>query len=131
MVRSAVNWRWSSYRAMTGQAKKPTFLNVDWVLSAFGKRKSKAIAGYKKFISEGKNQPSPWHTLKNQIYLGDDKFVEKMQLLIDTNKELSEVPSSQKRSVAKYLLYYETNNSDRNTAISANYYILIGENLVL
>ena len=121
MVRSAVNWRWSSYRAMTGQIKKPIFLEVDWVLSAFGKRKSKAIAGYKKFVSEGKNQSSPWSTLKNQIYLGGDKFVEKMQLLIDGDKELSEVPSSQRRPVAKDLIYYETHYSDRNMAIVEAY----------
>ncbi|VAW64045.1 FIG00759408: hypothetical protein, partial [hydrothermal vent metagenome] len=121
MVRSAVNWRWSSYRAMTGQIKKPAFLEVDWVLSAFGKRKSKAIAGYKKFVSEGKNQPSPWHTLKNQIYLGGDKFIEKMQLLIDEEKELSEVPSSQRRPVAKDLIYYEARYPDRNIAIVEAY----------
>jgi len=121
MVRSAVNWRWSSYRAMTGQIKKPIFLEVDWVLSAFGKRKSKAIAGYKKFVSEGKNQSSPWSTLKNQIYLGGDEFVEKMQLLIDGDKELSEVPSSQRRPVAKDLIYYETHYSDRNMAIVEAY----------
>ncbi len=121
MVRSAVNWRWSSYRAMTGQIKKPAFLEVDWVLSAFGKRKSKAIAGYKKFVSEGKNQPSPWHALKNQIYLGGDKFVEKMQLLIDGDKALSEVPSSQRRPVAKDLAYYEASYPDRNTAIAEAY----------
>jgi len=121
MVRSAVNWRWSSYRAMTGQIKKPAFLEVDWVLSAFGKRKSKAIAGYKKFVSEGKNQPPPWHALKNQIYLGGDKFVEKMQLLIDGDKALSEVPSSQRRPVAKDLVYYEASYPDRNTAIVEAY----------
>jgi len=121
MVRSAVNWRWSSYRAMTGQVKKPVFLEVDWVLSAFGKRKSKAVAGYKKFVSEGKNQPSPWQSLKNQIYLGSDTFVEKIQLQIDGKKELSEVPSSQRRPVAKDLSYYELNNSDRNKAIVEAY----------
>jgi len=57
MVRSAVNWRWSSYRAMIGQIKTPVFLESDWILSAFGKRKSKAIIGYKKFVSEGKISP--------------------------------------------------------------------------
>jgi len=121
MVRCAVNWCWSSYRAMVGQVKKPAFLEVDWVLSAFGKRKSKAIAGYKKFVAEGKNQPSPWHTLKNQIYLGSDNFVEQMQLLIDEDKELSEVPSSQRRPLSKSLYYYEKNKSDRNMAIVEAY----------
>jgi len=44
-----------------------------------------------------------------------------MQLLIDGDKELSEVPSSQRRPVAKDLLYYDVNNSDRNMAIVEAY----------
>jgi len=121
MVRTARDWRWSSYRAMIGQINKPEFLEVDWVLSAFGKRKSKAIAAYRKFVSEGKKQPSPWMSLKNQIYLGGDNFVEKMQLLIDGDKELSEVPLSQRRPVPKDLSSYEKKYLDRNTAIVAAY----------
>ena len=52
------------------------------------------ISAYKKFVAEGKNQPSPWAELRNQIYLGGESFVEKMHSLIDGNKELSEIPSS-------------------------------------
>jgi hypothetical protein len=34
----------------------------------------------RKFVSEGKEGlPSPWVSLKNQIYLGDDAFVGGMQ----------------------------------------------------
>jgi len=117
MVRTARDWRWSSYRAMIGQVNKPEFLETDWVLSAFSKRKSIAIAAYKKFVSEGKNQPSPWDSLKNQIFLGEDKFVERMQSLIDRDKELSEIPASQRRPVSKELSYYESRYTDRNTAI--------------
>ena len=40
MVRSASQWRWSSYRATTGQAFKPEWLNTDWLLASFSKRKS-------------------------------------------------------------------------------------------
>jgi hypothetical protein len=41
------------------------------------------------------------------------------KILLDTN--LSEVPSSQKRQVAKPLTYYEKKYKDRNTAISKTY----------
>jgi hypothetical protein len=121
MVRSARDWPWSSYRAMVGQIKKPEFLDVDWVLSAFGKRKKNAISAYKKFITEGKNQPSPWSELRNQIYLGGESFVEKMQSMIDCEIELNEIPSSQRRPTPKDLRYYETKYSDRNTAIISAY----------
>ncbi len=43
--------------------------NVEWVLAAFGKRKTVAIDRYKKFVSEGKGQASPWALLQNQVYL--------------------------------------------------------------
>ena len=117
MVRSAREWPWSSYRAMVGQIKNPAFLEVNWVLSAFGKRKKNAITAYKKFIAEGKNQPSPWSELRNQIYLGGESFVEKMQSIIDSDKELSEIPLSQRRPVPKELDYYKLKFSDRNIAI--------------
>ena len=99
----------------------PKYLNVDWVLSGFAKRRSLAIERYKRFVSEGKVQPSPWASLRNQVYLGSEQFVEKMQSLIERDKELSEVPTSQRRAKPKALEYYETANPDRNTAISPAY----------
>ena len=82
MVRSAKDWRWSSYRAMAGQAKAEAFLDVEWLLASFGGVKSNAINAYRRFISEGKGQPSPWKGLKNQVYLGSDNFVTSMVALI-------------------------------------------------
>jgi REP element-mobilizing transposase RayT len=121
MVRSAKDWPWSSYRATCGQVKAPNWLAVDWLLSAFSARKSKAIEGYKQFVAEGKDQPTPWTYLKNQIYLGSDKFVERMQKRIETDKDLSEIPSSQRRAVAKALSVYEQKASDRDTAMVMAY----------
>jgi putative transposase len=43
MVRSAKDWRWSSYRAMAGQAKAEACLDVEWLLASFGGVKSNAI----------------------------------------------------------------------------------------
>jgi putative transposase len=34
-VRSARDWRWSSYRATAGMAEAPEFLTTDWVLAQF------------------------------------------------------------------------------------------------
>jgi len=48
-------------------------------------------------------------------------FMEKMQLLIDGDKELSEVPLSQRRPVPKDLSSYEKKYLDRSTAIVAAY----------
>jgi len=121
MVHSAIDWPWSSYRETIGQKVKPSWLHSDWLLAGFGQRKSKAIDAYQQFVSEGKGQPSPWEQLKNQIFLGDEKFVESMQGLIESEKKLSEIPVSQRRSVPKELSYYAKKYKKRNDAIISAY----------
>ena len=59
--------------------------------------------------------------LRNQVYLGGEQFVEKMHALIDGDKELSEVPASQRRPMPKGLDYYEATNQDRNSGIATAY----------
>lgn len=120
MVRAAKDWPWSSYRSTTGQAPKSAWLNTEWLLAAFGRNKGKAIDGYKQFVARGKNQPSPWNDLRNQVYLGDNSFVKKMDALIDGDKDLSEVPSSQRRGIPQTLEEYAL-KYNRNEAIAAAY----------
>lgn len=121
MVRLAKDWPWSSYRATIGQVKCPVYLNIDWLLAGFAKKKSVAIEHYKTFVAEGKGQASPWTLLRNQIYLGSEQFVEKMQSLVDGERELDEVPSSQRRPVPKTFAEYEVSSQDRNEAICKAY----------
>ena len=121
MVRSARDWPWSSYRATCGQVVKPDWLNTDWLLASFGKTKGRAIKGYKAFVSQGKGLPSPWSALRNQVFLGTERYLEEMQVLIDTGKELSEIPSSQRRPKPKELDDYKQSNSSRNDAIVSAY----------
>ena len=121
MVASVIDWPWSSYRATIGEIKKTQWLNTDWVLASFAKRKATAIDRYKKFVAEGQGQPSPWTLLRNQIFLGTEQFVEEMQSLVDGEKELSEVPSSQRRPMPKELAEYAPLSQDRNTAIFEAY----------
>ncbi len=117
MVRSARDWPWSSYRATAGQVKALSFLHTDWLLASFARRKSSAVEKYKQFVAEGKGRPSPWQALRNQVFLGDEGFVKDMQSLIDGEKELSEIPSTQRRPVAKSISEYESSSANRNAAI--------------
>lgn len=117
MVRKAEQWRWSSYRATAGIEPVKPWLNVDWLLSGFAKRRKTACERYRRLVEEGKGQPSPWEKLKNQVFLGSDTFVEEMQKLLDSDRVLDEVPSSQKRPLSKPLKYYEKTARTRNEAI--------------
>jgi hypothetical protein len=51
------------------------------------------------------------------VYLGSEAFVENVQAHIDREKELSEIPLSQRRPVARSLEYYEQHNPARDHAI--------------
>jgi putative transposase len=121
MVRTARDWPWSSYRATAGMVDSPTWLHSDWLLSAFSKKRKAAIEGYRAFVKAGKEQPSPWQNLKNQIYLGSEKFVEEMQCKISPDITLDESPVAQRRAVPKSLKYYESRYTNRNEAIVMAY----------
>ena len=64
------------------------------------------MEAYRAFLAAGKNQASPWKKLRNQIYLGTEAFVEKMQRKLDAAQDLSEVPSAQRRQMPKALTHY-------------------------
>jgi len=121
MVRSARDWPWSSYRAMVGQVNPHPALTTDWLLGNFGIRKEKACEGYKEFVRQGRNQPSPWDKLKNQIYLGSDDFVEDMQCKLDVDQSLRDIPKPQKLKPVKPLEYYRAKYMGRNRAMAEAY----------
>lgn len=119
MVHLAEEWPWSSYRGTVGQQALPEGVSADWILAAFGETRGAAIKGYQQFVSEGANQPSPWESLKNQVYLGSDAFVESMIAKLDSSEMLSEIPTTQRRPVARPLEDIVKSSPDRNAAIRA------------
>lgn len=121
MVRSAGDWPWSSYRATADLTLGPAWLATDPILSAFGRHRTQAVEAYRAFVASGKNQPSPWARLKNQIYLGSDAFVEKMQCKTEAVKDLSEVSAAQRRKIPKPLECYARKYPDRDEAIDQAY----------
>jgi hypothetical protein len=121
MVRSAKDWPWSSYRATAGLAQCPEFLTTDWLLGGFGDDKRSAQLAYRKFVSDGKGQPSPWEQLKNQIYLGSDRFVEDMQCKMKTEQSLEDIPKPQKQSPVKPLAFFQKKYRERNQSMAEAY----------
>jgi putative transposase len=121
MVPLAGDWPWSSYLSTAGQIKGPACLHTNWLLANFAQNKAEAIARYKQFIAQGKGQPSLWSSLRKQIYLGDQKFIDNMQRLIDEDQELSEVPEAQRKPTPDTLDYYLATCEDRNSAICKAY----------
>ena len=79
MVRAAKDWAWSSYRATAGLVEPPDWLNTQWIITHFSRRKTTAIDRYRAFVGEGKNRPSIWEQLRNQIYIGNEDYIKKIQ----------------------------------------------------
>ena len=123
-VRSAMHWRWSSYRAVVGRVACPNWLDCDNMLVAFGKQRKRATQAYAQFIKQSKDLPSIWEHLRNQIYLGDEAFVKRMQRKLKGRKkfgDLSEIPRIQREPPPKPLEYYTRRYKNRNRAIIAAY----------
>jgi len=122
MVESAEQWSWSSYPAMVGLSGCPEWFDREWLLGNFGESNRSAVRQYMRFVEDGVLQSSPWSMLKNQIYLGSDRFVEKVQSdLPSRQQKLSEIPKAQKRSMPKSIEEYLTMTSSRDEAIVAAY----------
>src|SRR5687767_2144330 len=84
-------WPWSSYRAMAGETRAPSWLTTEWVLSQFGHRVGLAQEKYRGFVAEGRGGPRPWEQLTGQIYLGSEEFVAQHQ----PNRAIRDIPRRQ------------------------------------
>ena len=78
MVASVEGWHWSSYLPTAGKMPCPPWLAAEAVLGGFGEGAS-ARKAYARFVAQGLKQPSPWESLKGQIYLGSATFHAQIQ----------------------------------------------------
>ncbi len=74
MVKSPDEWPWSSYCYTTGLFDSPPWLATDATLRYFGSDRDDAILRFARFVAEGVGV-NIWEHLKQQIYLGDDEFI--------------------------------------------------------
>ncbi len=121
MVADASEWRWSSYRATAGLEASAAGLTTDWVLAGFADHKNEAQQRYREFVQQGNGQPSPWQKLKNQIYLGDDEFVNDMQRKLDPAQSLKDIPKKQKQAPVKPLAYFSERYTGRDEGMAQAY----------
>ncbi len=120
MVAAPEDWPWSSYRAMLGMAAVPKGLAVDALLSQFGTVREQARHRYRDFVLEGGEQ-SLWQELRQQIFLGDKAFVERMQSRAKMTGDRLNVPQTQRRRPAPSLAEIANHQEGRNAAIVAAY----------
>ncbi len=96
IVQKPVEWKWSSYEATAGLKPAPDYLTVGWILGLFSKNKKEAQKRYRKFVSEGIQQGSPWNELQGQILLGEEGFIDKFKDHLTDKEKIKEIPRAQR-----------------------------------
>ena len=120
MVESLDDWPWSSFPQFMGQAPAPSWLDIDWTLSHFGRSRSRARAAYAEFVMAGRGLPSPLVQTRHQLILGEDAFVEKHRQLASSDT-LREVSKAERRAIAPDLATFQTDYPIRDEAMARAY----------
>lgn len=121
MVKSAGQWPWSSYRAVLGEAPCPQGLDPADLLAHFGSSAGRAREAFRRFVAAGAGASPLWEGLTGQIYLGDERFAERMQKRAAGGAGLGEVPKAQRRGRVRPLADYARRYKDRDRAMAAAY----------
>jgi putative transposase len=104
LVKTPQTWHWSSYRAHVGLSSAPAWLDVDglhgYVLGRSASSAAdhrRAAARYAELVAAGA-MPLWDGALRQQIYLGDEAFVERMQARVEPRRiRAREIPKIQRR----------------------------------
>ncbi|MHA1510054.1 MAG: transposase [Promethearchaeota archaeon] len=97
MVKAVHEYRWSSYPAFIEDVKPPKWLELNWILSGFGKKKKAACQKYKEFVEgvDFRNLEDPGRFVSGGFILGDAEFVKwvkkKFISRMDDNKEIPQL----------------------------------------
>jgi REP element-mobilizing transposase RayT len=119
MVRRARDWKWSSYRATTGEVASPEWLAADGLLARFGSRRSRAVDAYERFVSDGVGADSIWQQVNRQVFLGDDAFVGRaLKRAVRWSDDIN-IPRAQRRPPAPSLASIAKAHGDRDAAMRA------------
>src|SRR5512135_817991 len=100
MVARPGDWKWSSYRATSGQAEAPSWLTVDWTLAQFGRSRPAAREAYRRFVAEGKGARSPLEDVRGQVFLGGEAFLKEMSSRVMETKPGSDFPRAQRELIS-------------------------------
>jgi len=117
MVDSPDEWLWSNWHHMVGRVPSPDWLTSEMILSYFSSHRDQAIASYITFVGDGVDVKI-WDDLQQQIYLGDDEFIQKHQLMTELLMgDITEIPIEQRKIKQLTLKEYQSKYPDKNQAI--------------
>lgn len=106
MVAAPEDWPWSSYLAHVGACEAPRWLDTAGLHAYLlgheptgAADRRRAAQRYAALVSAGRDMRLWDEALRQQIYLGDEAFVERMQALAEPQRQrATEVPKAQRRA---------------------------------
>ena len=121
LVHTPQEWPWSSYLPTLRPRTAPEWLLTHDLLAQFSLDPGKAVKKYLEFVCAGIGKNNLWGDIRQQIYLGNQGFVESiLARKIDIPHDC-DVPLLQKRPPAPSLLTITEQLPDRNKAIIRAY----------
>jgi REP element-mobilizing transposase RayT len=119
LVTQPGDWKWSSYRAHTGQAPGPGWLDSSPLHRNLSAERGGGPPRYAAFVAAGRGVRLWEVALSGQIYVGDAQFVHRMQERTGSLDD-REIPKTQRRPAARPLSWY-LDQHHRNKAIAMAY----------
>jgi len=113
MVREPQDWPWSSYPAVLCLAAAAPWLDTDWLLGQFARRRGVSRKAYQRFLTQREGVPGPLGQTRHQLLLGDDAFVDRFRADAKSG-ELRELLKAHKRTLARSLEEYQRRYADRD-----------------
>lgn len=96
MVQRVDDWPWSSYGSTVGKCESLDWLDAEWIVKQFGTNLISARQAYRRFVRAGMDIASPWESLRGQVYLGEDKFLARMEKLAAA-QVIKGIPATQRQ----------------------------------
>lgn len=121
LVKRPQDWPWSSYRAHVGLGARPAWLDSAVLLRQLAQGEAAGRRRYAEFVAQGRGVKLWDEGLSGQIYLGDERFVEKMQAKGESRDTAREIPRAQRRGKPRPLDDYLSHRGGRDEGIMQAY----------
>ncbi|MBM4338452.1 MAG: hypothetical protein FJ110_02805 [Deltaproteobacteria bacterium] len=90
MVKTPLEYPWSSYRYFVGRDKKPEWLTTEFILGDFGGEGGRGFKKYREYVErqEDKKLDNPFKKVIASTFLGSKEFIDKIRLEYLEKKEM-------------------------------------------
>jgi len=90
MVKTPLEYPWSSYRYFVGRDKKPEWLTTDFILGDFGGEGGRGFKKYREYVErqENKEFDNPFKNVIASTLLGSREFIDRIKLEYLEKKEI-------------------------------------------